>query len=45
VATLLGFDSKLYGCNSYCVEAICNSLCEFVLKGIAREIYFLFVFP
>lgn len=23
---------KLYGCNSYCVEAICNSLCEFVFE-------------
>lgn len=32
VATLLSFKSKLCGCNSYCVEAICNSLCEFVLK-------------
>lgn len=32
VATLLSLESKLYGRNRYCVEAICNSLCEFVLK-------------
>lgn len=31
---------KLYGCDSYCVEAICNSLCEFCVRGLAREIFF-----